>query len=124
MSSDDKIDPIRVHLTGSDVPLNNQGDKNPCRRGLTTRSFNLTAADPVQQILPNNLNRITAYVRPEQNAITIAASQADALAGANSAAKISASSFQPQELPTTDEVWATSSTLPTVVDVIAIIQGP
>ncbi|MEU9022348.1 hypothetical protein [Actinomadura sp. NPDC048394] len=119
-----EIEPLKVHLTGSDVPLNNQGDKNPCRRGLSVRSFVLTAADPVQQILPNNLNRLHAWIRPEQNSISIAGSQADAQANVNGAAKISASSFIPQYLPTTDEVWATGTTLPTVVDVIAIIEGP
>lgn len=119
----DRIDPILVHLTGSDVPLTDPAT-NPRRRGVSLRSFVLTSDNPVQQILPNNLNRLHAWIRPEQNSISIAGSMSDAQANGNGAYKISASSFEAQYLPTTDEVWATSTTLPTTVDVIAIIEGP
>ncbi|MBO2459370.1 hypothetical protein [Actinomadura violacea] len=119
----EEIEPLKVHLTGSDVPLTDPAI-NPRRRGVSLRSFVLTANDPVQQILPNNINRIHAWIRPEQNPVSIGASQADAQANGNGTYKISASSFEAQYLPTTDEVWATATTLPTVVDVIAIIEGP
>ncbi|GAA0286835.1 hypothetical protein GCM10009527_097930 [Actinomadura nitritigenes] len=121
----EEIEPLKVHLTGSDIPMT-APDINPRRRGVSMRSFILTATDPVQQILPNNINRIHAWIRPEQKPVWLAGSMADAATGGNAIYKVSASSFQAQYLPTTDEVWATaaSTDMPVTVDVIAIIEGP
>lgn len=118
------VEPVRVHLSGSDIPLIDHPDPNPRRRGLSVRSFILTTNDPVQQILPLNVRRCQAWVQPATNPITIATSKANALAGGTAVGTIPATNTGPFPLHTTDEVWATAASLPTTVTVIAIIEGP
>lgn len=122
-------DPIPVHITGIAegaqlamyIPAL-AGQNKPGRRALTARSFTLTAADPVQQILPEAFARTEAWVITQTNDITIASSKANCLAGGNAAATIPHSDTAPFPLNTTDAVWATAGTLPTTVSVVAILK--
>lgn len=116
------VEPARVHIVSSDVPLGHHPEPRRPRRGLSARSFVLTSNDPVQQILPLNTHRCEAWIQPLTNAITVYASRADAQAGGNGGITIPAGNTMPFPLHTTDPVWATAATLPTTVSVMAIIE--
>jgi hypothetical protein len=116
-------EPVLVHIAGSDLPLT---DHRPAptrkRRGVSLRSFTLTANDPVQQILPLNTNRCEAWAQALTNPITVYGSRADAQAGTGGIT-IPATNTVPYPLNTTDPIWATAAILPTTVSVTAIIEG-
>ena len=115
------VEPARVHIAGSDIPLAHHAPARK-RRGLSTRSFTLNSTDPVQQILPLALNRCEALVQPLTNPVTLYSSKADAQAGGNAGITIPAAGSVPFPVNTTDPVWATAAVLPTTVSVWAIIE--
>jgi hypothetical protein len=115
-------EPVLVHIAGSSLPV----DRPPAtgkRRGASLRSFTLTANDPVQPILPLNINRCEAWVQALTNPITVYTSLADAKAGGNGGVTIPATNTVPYPMNTTDQIWATAAILPTTVSVTAIIEG-
>lgn len=121
------VEPAKVHITGSDVLLGHQAPKKR-RRGVSLRSFVLTAADPIQQILPQAENRCEAWIQNVDTAgknFTIYASKADALAGGNSGVTVPKTNTTPYPVNTADPVWATALTadLPVTISVTAIIEG-
>lgn len=116
---------VPVHIRSSDVPFAAPAERPAPRRkrkGLSTRSFTLNANDPVQQILPLNLNRCEAWVQPLTNSVTLYSSKADAQSGGNAGITIPAAGSLAFPVNTTDPVWATAGTLPTTVSVWAIIE--
>jgi len=120
----DEYEPVKVHITGSDVSLGGRVPSGRKRRGLSARSFTLTAADPVQEILPQSDNRREAVITSTNNACTIGASKGDAQNGGNSAATIPSGITTPYPVNTTDAVWASAGTLPATISVIAIYGQP
>lgn len=118
----DHAEPVRVHLTGTDVPIG--GHHEPPRRpryGAALKTFVLNASDPVQCILPLNAARCQGWIQPLTNAITVYTSKADAQSGSGGIT-IPATNTGPYPMHTTDPVWATAGTLPTSVCVSAIIE--
>lgn len=124
MSYDDERVTVPVHIASSDVHLAAAAPPPAARkrRGLSVRSFTLTTSDPVQEILPQNLNRCEAWISPATNPITIGSSKADALGGGGGVATVPAAGNVPWPVNTTDGVWATAAVLPTTVSVLAIIE--
>lgn len=121
--SGEEITPIRVHIVSSDVPAARPQAKRK-RKGITTRSFVLTAgADAIQPILPQSDSRCEAWITSMTNACLIGKSKGDCAAGGNACSTIPANAV-PFPLNTTDELWATSGTLPTTISVIAIYEQP
>ena len=121
------LEPIRVHLTGSDLALVQPEPPRP-RRGASLRTFVLTSADPVQQVLPQNTNRCEAWLQcvdATAKAITLHESLADAQSGGNAGVTVPAANTGPYPLATTDAVWATAAAddLPVTISVSAIIDG-
>jgi hypothetical protein len=113
-------EPVKVHVVAA-LPKPKR-----CRRGVSLRTFTLTAADPVQQVLPINLNRCAAYLQCT-NAVAVAftlhTSLADAQA-ANGGVTVPAANTSPYPLHTTDAIWATAADVdPSVtISVQAIIE--
>lgn len=121
------LEAVKVHIAGSDVPLTSPQPKRP-RRGASLRTFVLTAADPVQQILPQNANRCDAWVQcvdTAAKAFTLHQSSADAQSGGNAGVTVPPGNTSPYPIGTTDAVWATAATadLPVTISVSAIIEG-
>lgn len=116
---------VPVHIRSSDVHLGPPTERpapQRKRKGASLRSFTLNANDPVQQILPLNLNRCEAWVQPITNAVTLYTSRADAQNAGNAGITIPAAGSLPFPVNTTDPVWATAAVLPTTVSVWAIIE--
>lgn len=127
MSDETTLDSVRVHLTGSDLPLTAPAPKR-ARRGASLRTFVLTSADQVQQILPQNTNRSEAWVQcvdASPHAFTLHESFANAQAGGNAGVTVPAANTSPYPLSTTDAVWATAADadLPVTISVASIIEG-
>jgi len=121
------VEPMKVHLSGSDLPLITP-ERKRCRRGTSLRTFVLTANDPVQQILPQNTNRIEAYIQCVDDpavAFSIHDSLADAQAGGNAGVTVPAANTGPYPLHTNDAVWATAAgpDLPVTVSISAVIEA-
>lgn len=121
------LEPARVHIAGSDVPLANHPPARKSRH-ISLRTIVLTANDPIQQILPQNANRIEAYVQNVDTAaknFTIYASRADAGVGGNAGVTVPKSNTTPYPICATDGVWATAAAvdLPVAISVEAIIEG-
>jgi hypothetical protein len=112
--------PVKVHLSSSDLPL--APTQKRCRRGVSFRTVTLTTSDPVQQILPQNLNRVEAWAQAFTNAVTVYSSRADAQAAGGAGITLPVANTAPYPLNTTDAVWATASVLPTTISVTAIIE--
>jgi hypothetical protein len=117
------LEPVRVHIASSDVPMRSHEPAGRIRRGLAGRSFTLTTTDPVQQILPLNINRCEGWVLPLTNDVTLYTSKADAQGGGNGGITVPAGGKVPFPVNTTDPVWATAAVLPTTVSAWAIIEG-
>jgi hypothetical protein len=125
----DDYDPVRMHLVSTDVDLGQA--PGPKRKALKTNTFTLTAANPVQRVMPRSDNRLEAWVTSAIAAssppvIYIAASQADANALGGGAAQVSGLDTSPFPVNTTDEVWisAAAASLPCVVSVVATYDEP
>jgi hypothetical protein len=117
-------EPVKVHLAASDVPLTPV--RRRCRRGVSFRTFTLTTSDPVQQILPLNLNRVEAWVQSFTNASYLYSSLGEAQTGAGTGGvKVPvASGSAAYPVNTTDAVWVTATAFPTTVCITAIIEEP
>ena len=74
------MDTVRVHLTGSDVPLGGPPPRRPARRSVF-QTVTLTADDSAQSILPASPGRVSALVQALDADITLAATLAAAAAG-------------------------------------------
>jgi hypothetical protein len=115
--------PIPVHITGTDVPA-------PARRkrkrvALAARTYQLTANDPAQPILPQADGRAWAWLYAFTNNIVVASSKADALSAAAASASGGASLIPfgvKWDMPTTDQVWAGAAVLPTTITVTAFYE--
>jgi len=83
----ERVEPLLVHLTGSDVPMTQPPRPRP-RRGISTRTYTLTSDDPVQQILPLNARRCDAWIQPLATDITIGPSKADVISGGGGTARL------------------------------------
>lgn len=121
------VEPVKVHVAGSDVPMGHQEPKKR-RHGVSLRTFTLTSADAVQQILPLNINRCEAWIQNVDTAtknFTVYSSKADALSGGGSGITVPKTNTAPYPLHTTDSVWATAAQadLPVSISVVAIIEG-
>lgn len=115
-------DPVRVHLTGSDIPMSAHREQRRPRRGVTFRTYVLTTGEnAIAEILPLNSNRCEAWVQGLDNDFTVYGSRADAQSGAGGIT-IPAFNRAPYPLNTTDRVWAKASTNPTTICVTSIIE--
>jgi hypothetical protein len=121
---------VRVHVSGSDVPMGGAPAKR-CRRPMKTNTFTLTAANPVQRVFPRSDTRVEGWVTGAVAAssppiVYIAANQADANSQSGGAAQISGLDTTPFPVNTTDEVWisAPSVSLPVTVSTVAIYEEP
>jgi hypothetical protein len=125
MTSETDYPPVRTHIVSSDVPLGGTHRKRR-RVSLIARTFTLNATDPVQELLPQSDSRVWAHVISVTNAVLTGTSKADVLAaaaaGTGGAGSVPAAMKWP--LPTTDQVWAGSATLPTTVSVWAYYEQP
>lgn len=121
MSTD--YEPVHVHVANLHEMATPPAPRRR-RRALSTRSFTLTAADPVQEILPQADGRAEAWVIFTANDITIATSKADAQAGGGAVATLTHLDAVPFPVNTTDAVYATAAaaTLPVTVSVVAIYE--
>ena len=121
------VEPVKVHISGSDLPLARPEPKK-YRRGVSLRTFVLTTADPIQQILPQNANRCEAWVQnvdTTAKTFTLYTSLGDAKAAGNGGVTVPKTNTAAYPMCTTDAVWATAATvdLPVTVSVSAIIEG-
>ena len=82
------VDPVRVHLVRSDLALVDPHERGPRRRGASIRTYTLTAANPVQQILPLNGRRCSAWIQPTVNDVLISTSESGAQQGGGGAGLI------------------------------------
>jgi hypothetical protein len=115
------LEPVPVHVISAPVPKPRR-----CRRGVSLRTTTLTADDPVQQVLPLNLNRVAAYLQctaAPAAPFSLYGSLADAQGG-RGGVTVPAASISPYPLHTTDAVWATAAAaaLPLTISVQAIIE--
>jgi hypothetical protein len=121
-----QAEPIPVHIMGTDLP--------PCtvprrkRRALRTNTYILTAANPVQPVLPQADNRVEAWITSAVGAsppvIFISTSQAGAQAQGGGAAQVNGTDTTPFPVNTTDQVWiSAASGFPVTVSVVAIYEG-
>jgi hypothetical protein len=122
----ESVEAVRVHISGSDVPLTHQPPAR-MRRAASLTSFTLTSSDPVQQILPLNLNRCEAWVYNNSSKnVLLYTSLADAKAGGRGIT-LSAAATVPFPLHTTDPIWATAASADLsaspALSVWAIIEG-
>ncbi|HEY1699195.1 MAG TPA: hypothetical protein VGG75_05690 [Trebonia sp.] len=80
MMSDGPVSAVRVHLTGSDIPV---GTAPAAPKGTRSvfQTITLTADDPAQPILPASDSRKGALVQALDADITVALSLANAAAG-------------------------------------------
>lgn len=127
MTEETALEAVKVHIAGSDLPLTRPEPRRR-RRGASLRTFVLTAADPIQQVLPQNTNRCEALIQcvnATAKAITLHQSASDAQAGGNAGITIPAGNTGPYPLATTDAVWATAATadLPVTISVSSVIEG-
>lgn len=55
------IEPVHVHIASSDVPVSSAPPRRP-RRALRTNTFTITAANPVQRVMPESGNRVEGWI--------------------------------------------------------------
>ena len=121
------IESIPMHITGSDVPLSG-GKSKRCRRALRCNTYTLTAAQPVQPVLPQADTRVEAWITSAIAAssppvIYMATSQAGAAAQGGGSAQINGADTTPFPVNTTDQVWLSAATgFPVSVSVVAIYE--
>lgn len=126
MSTDtEAITPVPVHIASSDVGLAARPKRR--RRALRTNTYTLTAAQPVQPVLPQADSRIEAWITSAVGAtppvIFMSTSQAGAQAQGGGAAQINGTDTTPFPVNTTDQVWVSAATgFPVTVSVVAIYQ--
>jgi hypothetical protein len=121
---EDEIRTLPVHLKGSDIPLGG-GPAKRKRRALRTNTWTLTAANPVQQVLPQADTRteawITAATEVSPPVLYMSTSQAGAQAAAGGAAQVVGTDTSPFPVNTTDAVWVYAATgYPVTVSAVAI----
>ncbi|HEV2244908.1 MAG TPA: hypothetical protein VGR98_27990 [Streptosporangiaceae bacterium] len=121
-----EIDPIKVHIASSDVPMAAAAPRRT-RKALRTNTYTLTAAQATQRLLPRSATRLEAWVTSATEAtppvIYIAPNQADAASQAGGAAQVIGTETTPVPLNTTDEVWVSAATgYPVTVSVWAIYE--
>lgn len=119
--------PIHVHIASSDVP-DGGGPRRRCRRALRTNTYTLTAAQPVQPILPQADSRVEAWITSAIAAssppvVFISTSQAGAAAQGGGAAQINGTDTMPFPCNTTDQVWLSAATgFPVTVSVVSVYE--
>lgn len=119
-----EISTIPVHIKSSDVPLGTAPARRK-RRALRTNTYTLTAANPVQQVLPQADTRAEAWMTSATEAappvLYLSASQAGAQAAGGGAAQVIGSDTAPVAVNTTDAAWVYAATgYPVTVSVWAI----
>lgn len=117
------ITPVPVHIASSAVPA----PRKRRRRALRTNTYTLTAAQPVQPVLPQADSRIEAWITSAVGAtppvIFMSTSQAGAQAQGGGAAQINGTDTTPFPVNTTDQVWVSAATgFPVTVSVVAIYE--
>lgn len=119
-----EIRTLPVHIKGSDIPLGSGPPKRK-RRALRTNTYTLTAANPVQQILPQADTRTEAWMTSATEAsppvLYLSSSQSGAQAAGGGAAQVIGSDTAPVPVNTTDAAWVYAATgYPVTVSVWAI----
>ena len=79
--STQQLEPVRVHVAGSDVDLGGPAQPKRTRRSVF-QTITLTADDSAQPILPASPARVGALVQALDADVTLAAKLSDAAAGA------------------------------------------
>lgn len=129
MPEGDVYTPIPVHIS-------NTSDLAPAirnrRKAFRTRTIVLTAADPVQDLLPQSEARCEAWVlQCGDNDIVISHSGSQAKATSNTVATLPNPSgalilktvLFPVPIPTNDRMWVTAQAFPTRVTVLEVIYA-
>jgi hypothetical protein len=119
----DSMVPVPVHIASSAVPA----ARKRRRRALRANTYTLTAASPVQLVLPQADSRIEAWITSAVGAsppvIFMSPSQAGAQAQGGGAAQINGTDTTPFPVNTTDQVWVSAATgYPVTVSVAAIYE--
>lgn len=83
-----RVEPMRVHLAGADIPMFDVPDPILRRYGISLYSRTLTTDDKVQPLLPLNARRCKAWILPLANDITIGTDKSELQAGGNGVATI------------------------------------
>jgi hypothetical protein len=126
---------LPVHLASSDVPLG-AGPKKRCRYAGRTRTFTLTAQNPIEAILPPSDSRTEAWFAvwsaTAVGTLFVSTSQAGAQGQAGGCLTVpfqttaAAAAIDPPWYPlnTTDQVWvgASSAAYPVIVSVLSIYE--
>lgn len=82
--SDDAIDPVRVHLTSSDISLSPPPLQQRMRYTTQTRIVRLTLDDAVQLVADQDLNRVELWIQPLDFDIVLCHSNTQAKDSGNS----------------------------------------
>jgi hypothetical protein len=121
------MDSVPVHIASSDIQLTPAAPGCRRRRALKTRTYTLTAASPVDMVLPQADTRTEAWITSAVGAsppvIFISPTQAGAQAQAGGAAQINGTDTTPFPVNTTDQVWISAAAgFPVTVSVVAIYE--
>lgn len=115
------IGAVKVHLTGSDVPLG--AVRPPQRRPVViTHTVYLTAQTNVALVFGRDMSRKVAYVQAVTADVTLCTSKSNAMAGEG--AILPHGNTAPTPVEGVNELWAYASSVPAQVSVIECTYGP
>jgi hypothetical protein len=117
----ESIQAVRVHLTGSDVPLG-QGAGQRRRLVAVMHTVFLTSSTPVALVCGRDPSREVAYVQALTADVTLCTSKSNAAAGEG--AVLPHTNTAPTPVEGGAEIWAYAGTVPAQVSVIECTRAP
>lgn len=117
----DDVPAVRVHLTGSDVPLA-QAPAPRRRLVIVMKTLSLTAQTPVGLVGGRDLTRKYVLVQSITQDVVLCSSKSNAVAGEG--AILPHANTVPTRIDGVSEIWAYAATVPAQVSVIECTYAP